>query len=140
MELTKWFSKFLPGNKRAIIFLVDIMIALFIVVLILSFSVFSISRSETSPSSKLQAHRLAQDIFAVLDYTDSLRTFDQITLRSTIDTLLPPGYFLDFKITCTNRAYDSRQDINPDFILSGERVFIDEYYRACIVRYWIWLA
>ena len=140
MELTKWFSKFLPGNKRAIIFLVDIMIALFIVVLILSFSVFSISRSETSPSSKLQAHRLGQDIFAVLDYTDSLRTFDQITIRSTIDTLLPLGYSLDFTIICNNRVYDSRQDVSSDFVFSGERVFIDEYFHACMVRYWIWLA
>ncbi len=138
MALKKSFLNFQFGNK-GVIFLLDIVIALFIVLIILSISSFYLSRSEESPITKLQASRIANDIFAVLDYNGLLSEFDRNKIRNEIELMLPEGYSIDFKINCPNRVFDSRQNKIDNYIFAGERIFKDNQLNNCIVRYWIWL-
>ena len=138
MALKKSSWNFQFGNK-GIIFLLDIIIAAFLIMIVLTASIFFVSRAEEASISKLQASRIAHDIFSTLDYSDKLKTFDVALIQSEIEAFLPEAYGLDYKITCEGRVYDSRLTIPEEYILSGERIFIDQYLNNCIVRYWLWL-
>ena len=133
---SSWNFRF--GNK-GFIFLLDAVIAISLVIVILTASLFFASRAEESSISKLQASRVAHDIFAILDHNDNLRLFEISQIQNEIDAILPDIYSLDYKISCENRVYDSRTKIPEEFIFSGERVFVDQSLNNCIVRYWLWL-
>ena len=75
MVLGQLFLNFRYGNKGAIL-LLDSIVALFLVSIILSVAVLFITRAEKSPISGLQASRIANDIFALLDYNGILRKFE----------------------------------------------------------------
>lgn len=139
MALKRSFWNFQCGS-RGVIFLLDMIIALFIVVFMLTASIFFVSRAEESSISKLQANRISNDIFAILDYDDVLRDFNINKIRNEIDRMLPEGYSMEYKIDCENRVYDSRTGITSDFIFAGERVFVDKNFNNCIVRHWVWLS
>ncbi|MFH1592351.1 MAG: hypothetical protein ABIB47_03215 [Candidatus Woesearchaeota archaeon] len=124
------------------IFLLDSVIALFIVFIILAISIFFLSRSEQSPVSELQASRIANDVFAILDYRGLLGNFDANEITSELNAILPVGYVVEYKIECPNRVYDSRgsSTFSEESAFSGERVFVDTKFNKCIARYWVWLS
>lgn len=126
------------GNK-GIIFTLDVIVALFIVLFVMGVSLFFLNRSEESPIIKMQASRIASDITAVLDYSNKLSEVDTNKIKSEINSMIPEGYQIEFKIKCNNRVFDSREEIGKNEIFSGQRVFLDTKFNPCIMRYWIWL-
>ncbi len=127
------------GKNKGAIFLTDAIIALFIVVITMMVSIFFLAKAEVSSASKMQANRLATDIFAVLDYSSTLSAFDAEDIRTGIDKMLPEGYLMDFKIECERRTYDSRNETRSSYAFAGERIFVRNGDENCIARYWIWL-
>ena len=138
MGVRRLFLNFHYGN-RGLFFMLDVIIAVFIVIFILAISVFYIDRAEDIPISKIQASRIGSDIFAVLDYSGVLREFDIDRIRSEIDSMTPLGYNIEYKIDCSSRIYDSRTNLSGNYVFAGERIFIDKDFNNCIVRHWIWL-
>ena len=98
------------------------------------------ARSEEPSISDIQASRIANDIFALLDYQNILRNFNIFEINTEINSLLPKEYTMEYKIECDKRKYDSRTNLTTiqQSIFSGERVFIDSKFNNCVVRYWIW--
>ena len=138
MDLKKSYWNYQCGN-RGFIFLLDTVIALFIILIVLLSAVFFVSRAEESTISRLQATKISNDIFAVLDYTNSLKTLDTNQIKNDIISLLPEGYSMEFKIECPERTYDSRTNLDENYLFASERVFVNSNNNVCLVRYWIWL-
>ena len=138
MALEKSLLNFPLGNKSGAIFLIDALVALFLVVIILFTVLFFFWRINESPYSKLQAGRIANDLFVLFDRSGLLKDFNIQKIQEELDALLPPGYRMDFKIDCENRVYDSRNVLAYSYLFAGERVFISKNYTPCNVRYWIW--
>ncbi len=139
MEAKKLLLNFHCGNKGQV-FLLDVLIASFIVLVVLIVSVFFIAKAEGSSFGRLQASRMVNDIFAILDYNGVLGEFDLNKIKSEINSMLPEGYRTEYKIACGKRVYDSRTNLTEAHIFAGERVFVDGDYNPCIVRYWIWVG
>jgi len=145
MVSRRLFWNFQFGNK-GLIFMLDSIIALFMIFIILTVSVFFMSKAEESPVGDLQVSRIGNDVFAVLDYSGGLRDFDTIKIENDLNSMLPDGYEMEFKIECENRVYDSRnsQTFSQESRVSGERIFVnfrlnDSRLNFCIVRYWTWI-
>ena len=138
MTFNKLLLNFRCGKSKGAIFLTDAIIALFIVVITMMVSIFFLAKAEVSSASKIQANRIATDIFAVLDYSNTLSEFDAEDIRNGIDGMLPNGYSMEFKIECEKRVYDSRNETNDNYAFAGERIFMGNGDENCIARYWVW--
>jgi hypothetical protein len=112
--------------------------ALFIVGIVLSISIFFVLRSQEGNLSLLQQTKLANDIVTVLDYNKKFDSLNKNTIQDSIDSVLPNNYNMSFRMECPTRIIQSSKIFPNKFISSGERVVVTDNLDYCVMRYWLW--
>ena len=139
MKKRLWNSHF--GNK-GIVFTIDATVALIVVITILIVSNFYIYRS-VDELKNLEAVRIGDNIIALMEYDDTLKTLDANNIKNEMYLLLPNKYDMRVRITSTSQNISiGGTPPNDRFIGSGKRfsVIINENNADYLTtRFWIWL-
>lgn len=130
--------KYRYGN-RAIIFTLDMLVAVTVFSIILIVSLYYVSQASENKLAKLQMINAASDILAVMDYNGTLQTLNSTLIEEQRNTLLPIAYKMRILIETSNGESIDIGEINPEgtFTATGKRFFIvgEDYGEA---TYWIW--
>lgn len=126
------------GNK-AIIFTLDMFVAITVFIIILTVCIFYISQMSQDRLSELQLVSLGSDTIAVMDYSGVLQSLDVSQIISTRDQLIPSAYNMRILVKLGNLSADTG-NLPPAgiFLGSGKRYFVSglNYGEA---DYWIWV-
>ncbi|MEK6852340.1 MAG: hypothetical protein AABX59_00525 [Nanoarchaeota archaeon] len=126
--------------KKAQIFSIDAAIALFIVAIILTASLFYVIRSkEILP--ELQVSRVGYDIVAVLDHEGILQTLDQDKIAVELNKTIPVNYEMRLTLVGEFEPLEVGSELQKErFISSGKRIFVINSTDAKfgIAAFWIW--
>lgn len=123
------------------------MLAVVILTIIVSASVYFFSTSEEDFLNNLQMVRTGGDIVAVLEKEGSLDTLSQSTIETKINELLPINYAMRLIINSTADAspfiIETERDIDErNFLTTGKRFFTFEKNNEVhtgSVKYEVWL-
>ncbi|MBI2668036.1 hypothetical protein HYX17_04700 [Candidatus Woesearchaeota archaeon] len=127
-------------NKKGFVIAFDLTVAVLVVFIILTFSIYKISQADYNAIANIQMNKVGNDILAVLDNTDVLASLNKNSIESSIDRLLPVNYNMKIKIECPNKAIETSSELpNNIFVASGTRAIATNELNYCIARYWIWL-
>jgi len=77
--------------------------------------------SYTSGIGDVSMKRIATDVIAVLDYNGTLDTLDENTIRSGINSLLPPNLEMGVNITVYDTSFAPVQEIDIDYATDKNR-------------------
>ena len=125
------------GNKGFFLSL-DMVMALFIVGIVLTASIFFIIRGQEDSLSLLQETKLAGDAISVLDYNKKFDSLSKDTIHDSINSVLPDNYNMSFRMECPTRIIQSSEIFPNKFISSGEKVVVTDNLDYCVMRYWLW--
>ncbi len=133
------------SNKKAFIFSLEMTFAVFLVTTILLVASYYSSKQTDDPFAKLQVLRLGEDIIAVMDYSNTLTTFNTQAIHTQLDQLLPVNYQMKITINGTfseNGGYiETNQSLPTDrFIIAGNRIIVKSDASSFgVVKYYMWL-
>lgn len=130
--------KYRYGNK-AIIFTLDMFIAITIFSIAFAISLYYVSQASENKFTKLQMVNAASDLLAVMDYQETLQSLNSTLIENQTNELLPQAYQMRILIeTNNNDTIDVGGIASPGiFVASGKRYFTNGTVYG-EVNYWIW--
>ena len=132
-------------KRKAFIFSLEMAFAVFLVTMILLVASYYASKQTEDPLIRLQILRTAEDIVAVMDYNNTLTTFNAQAIQTHLDLLLPINYQMKLTINGTfaqNGGYiETNQTLpNDRSIIAGNRIIVaPDASSFGVVKYFIWL-
>lgn len=132
-------------TRKAFIFSLEMAFAVFLVTTIMLVASYYSTKQSDDPFIKLQILRTGEDIVAVMDYNNTLATFNAQNIQTQLDQLLPVNYQMKITINGTfteNGGYiETNQTLPTDrFIIAGNRVIVEPDASGFgVVKYYIWL-
>ena len=127
-------------NNKGFIFTLDMILAIFIILLVLSVSHFFTAQSTEDKLALIQSASAVSDTIAYLDFNGTLKTRDKTLLSTTMNGILPSTF--DTRIQITSSTNEMILDIGNEipkgvFITAGKRYFQTDNGYA-VARYWLW--
>jgi len=132
-------------TRKAFIFSLEMAFAVFLVTTIMLVSGYYSTKQSDDPLIKLQILRTAEDIIAIMDYNNTLTTFNPQAIQTQLEQLSPISYQMKITINGTftqNGGYiETNQTLpNDRFIIAGNRVVVSQDASGFgVVKYYIWL-
>lgn len=129
-------------TKKGFVFIIDIAVAMGIVFLILMVSLFYVTRTDTGSIANAQLVKTGYDVITVLDYMNSLQSFDKDTIQADLFQILPVSYHMRLQVKGNTDLViiETAQAMpNDRFIASGKRFFITDTGEPGVAMFWIWV-
>ncbi|MEA2036064.1 MAG: hypothetical protein U9O94_01040 [Nanoarchaeota archaeon] len=131
------------SRNKGFVFTLDATLAVVILIPLLAFSAFYITKAGGESVSKLQTIRIGGDVLAVLDYDGTLDTLSVESIEIGLNRILPINYHMRINVKCENQGpiIVETTDVFPKnrFIGAGKRVFIANTDEYCVADFRIWL-
>ena len=133
------------GNKAFIISL-DAFLALIVVSMLFGATYLYVANLNPDSLADLQTIRTGADVFAILDYNNTLNSFNQSNIQKNLDDILPNNYDMKIRLNCNNnKSLETTHNSSENrFVGSGERIFVvynetTDNLDYCNGRFWIWV-
>jgi hypothetical protein len=127
-------------NKKAIIFTLDVAVALVVVFSLLFTASFFVVRKSQDPYPTLQLMRTGSDMVRVMEYKGYFNNPDETTITNYLNDNLPPNYEMYIEGSSGSPCFFQAGTTPPEDkpIVSGKEFFaINGDY--CSARYKLWL-
>ncbi|HLC98876.1 MAG TPA: hypothetical protein VJC00_02610 [Candidatus Nanoarchaeia archaeon] len=134
----------ISGRKKAFVFSLDILIAVFIVILVMTSANRHMLNAEIDSVPNMQMVTAGSDIVALLDHEGILQTLDDDLIESEMNDLLPQNLNMMMKIAADDGTVLYLGDSPPEgrFVGSGMRFFTIKSAGAvtgyAYAVYWVW--
>ncbi|MFC1755077.1 hypothetical protein ACFL96_17070 [Thermoproteota archaeon] len=130
-------------SRRAFVLSLDILIAVFVTLLVLTAAHMQIMNSEFRQLSHASLTAAGSDIVEMLSYSGALQTLDSNMIESEMKDLLPLNYEMMLKIVVVDGTTIYAGDSFPEeqFVATGIRYFAvpgSGSFRYAYVSYKIW--
>ncbi len=129
----------LQYGNRAVIFTLDMLVALTVFSIAFAVSLYYVSQTSEDKLTRAEMSSIASDILAVMDNNKTLQTLDSQMIQTQLEQLLPIAFQMRILIKTENNVTIDVGGIAPEgrFIATGKRhIVTDTDYGE--VRYWIW--
>ena len=135
-------GEYAMSRKKAFIFSLDVVVALFIMSFVLLISLYYVTRSDVGSVSNIQMLRAGYDAITSLEQSSTLQGFDKDEIEEALYDVLPVSYHMRLQVAggLDIIMIETATAIPQDrFVASGKRFFVGETGAPGMVQFWIWV-
>jgi len=132
-------EKKLKMNKKGIIFTLDLLLAIMIIFIVLTASIFFISRGSAINLPDHQLQLIGSDIITIMDHQETFDSFNPTTIEESLEQLVPKNYQMAVRVQQGSNTIEANFPLPEDSsIISGMRVALSENDTYMKITYYVW--